>query len=108
MKENKNKNTFSEKNMNKVFYYNGRQAVIDILRFRIITTKKFDKKLIELIKFYKDKISPIMPVGANVLMAKYKIPEGKQLGLKLKIIEEEWVKNDFKISDEQIEQIVNN
>ena len=107
-KENKNKNTFSEKNMNKIFYYNGRQAVIDILRFRIITTKKFDKKLIELIKFYKDKTSPIMPVGANVLMAKYKIPEGKQLGLKLKKIEEEWVKNDFKISDEQIEQIVNN
>ena len=107
-KENKNKNTFSEKNMNKIFYYNGRQAVIDILRFRIITTKKLDKKLIELIKFYKDKTSPIMPVGANVLMAKYKIPEGKQLGLKLKIIEEEWVKNDFKISDEQIEQIVNN
>ena len=107
-KENKNKNTFSEKNMNKVFYFNGRQAVIDILRFRIITTKKFDKKLIELIKFYKDKISPILPVGANVLMTKYKIPEGKQLGLKLKIIEEEWVKNDFKISDEQIEQIVNN
>ena len=49
-----------------------------------------------------------MPVGADVLMAKYKIPEGKQLGLKLKIIEDEWVKNDFKISDEQIEQIVNN
>ena len=107
-KENKNKNTFSEKNMNKIFYYNGRQAVIDILQFRIITAKKFDKKLIELIKFYKDKTSPIMPVGANVLMAKYKIPEGKQLGLKLKIIEEEWVKNEFKISDEQIEQIVNN
>ena len=107
-KENKNKNTFSEKNMNKIFYYNGRQAVIDILQFRIITAKKFDKKLIELIKFYKDKTSPIMPVGANVLMTKYKIPEGKQLGLKLKKIEEEWVKNDFKISDEQIEQIVNN
>ena len=107
-KENKNKNTFSEKNMNKIFYYNGRQAVIDILQFRIITAKKFDKKLIELIKFYKDKTSPIMPVGANVLMTKYKIPEGKQLGLKLKKIEEEWVKNDFKISDEQIEKIVNN
>ena len=106
--KNKNKNTFSEKNMNKIFYYNGRQAVIDILQFRIITAKKFDKKLIELIKFYKDKTSPIMPVGANVLMTKYKIPEGKQLGLKLKKIEEEWVKNDFKISDEQIEQIVNN
>ena len=49
-----------------------------------------------------------MPVRADVLMAKYKIPEGKQLGLKLKIIEDEWVKNDFKISDEKIKQIVNN
>ena len=107
-KENKNKNVFSEEKMNKIFYYNGRQAVMDILQFRIINSKKFDQKLIELIKIYKDKISPTMPVGADVLMAKYKVPKGKQLGLKLKIIEEEWVKNDFKISDEQIEQIVNN
>ena len=107
-KENKNKNVFSEEKMNKIFYYNGRQAVIDILQFRIINSKKFDKKLMELIKIYKDKISPIMPVRADVLMTKYKIPEGKQLGLKLKIIEDEWVKNDFKISEEQIEQIVNN
>ena len=107
-KEKKNINTFSEKNMNKIFYYSGRQAVIDILQFRIINSKKFDKKFMELIKIYKDKISPVMPVRADVLMTKYKIPEGKQLGLKLKIIEDEWVKNDFKISDEQIEQIVNN
>ena len=107
-KEKKNINTFSEKNMNKIFYYSGRQAVIDILQFRIINSKKFDKKLMELIKIYKDKISPIMPVRADVLMTKYKIPEGKQLGLKLKIIEDEWVKNDFKISEKQIEQIVNN
>ena len=107
-KENKNKNVFSEEKMNKIFYYNGRQAVMDILQFRIINSKKFDQKLIELIKIYKDKISPTMPVGADVLMAKYKVPKGKQLGLKLKIIEKEWVKNDFKISDEQIEQILNN
>jgi len=107
-KEKKNINTFSEKNMNKIFYYNGRQAVIDVLQFRIVNSKKLDKKLIELIKIYKDKISLIMPVGAEVLMKKYNIPEGKQLGFKLKIIEEEWVKNNFKISDEQIEQIVNN
>ena len=29
-------------------------------------------------------------------------PEGKQLGEKLKMIEEEWVKNNFKISDQQV------
>ena len=41
-------------------------------------------------------------------MKKYKIPEGKMLGQKLQIIEEEWVKNDFKISDQDVDNIVNN
>ena len=49
-----------------------------------------------------------MPVGAEFLMEKFNIPEGKQLGAKLKIIEEEWVKNNFQISDKQVSQIVNN
>ena len=34
-------------------------------------------------------------------MSKYNIPEGKSLGEKLKIIEEEWVDNNFKISEKQ-------
>ena len=38
----------------------------------------------------------------------YEIPEGKQLGEKLRLIEEEWVKNDFKISDQQVNNIINN
>ena len=41
-------------------------------------------------------------------MEKYKIPEGKQLGVKLKLIEELWVKNNFKISDQQLEKIIKN
>ena len=49
-----------------------------------------------------------MPVEANTLMEKYQIPEGKQLGLKLKMIEEEWVKNNFKISDQQVDHIIRN
>ena len=51
---------------------------------------------------------PTMPIGADVLMTKYKIPEGKQLGSKLKMIEEEWVKNNFQISDNLVEKILNN
>ena len=51
-KEKINSKIFSEKNMNKIFYYNGRQAVIDILNFRIFKLKKLDKNLIELIKIY--------------------------------------------------------
>ena len=49
-----------------------------------------------------------MPIGAEVLMKKYDIPKGKQLGTKLKMIEEEWVKNNFNISSKQIESIINN
>jgi len=41
-------------------------------------------------------------------MSKYKIPEGKQLGFKLKLIEEKWVNNNFKISDQQVDYIINN
>ena len=43
---------------------------------------------------------------ANILMSKYKIPEGKILGNKLKLIEETWVQNGFQISDKQVEKIV--
>ena len=48
-----------------------------------------------------------MPVGAKILMDKYGISEGENLGKKLKIIEEEWVNNGFKISENRIEKIIN-
>ena len=98
--------SFSENNMNKILYYNGKQAVEDIINFRIISIKKVDEKLLKLRKQYENKIIPKISIGADLLMSKYKIPEGKQLGKKLKMIEEEWVKNNFKISDQQVEYIV--
>ena len=48
---------------------------------------------------------PTLPVGANILMSKYNIPEGKVLGNKLKMIEEIWVQNGFQISDKQVQKI---
>tara|TARA_Y100001958_G_C21105627_1_gene454191 strand:- start:349 stop:996 length:648 start_codon:yes stop_codon:yes gene_type:complete len=100
--------TFFKDNLNKIFYYKGRETVVDILNFRIFKSKKLDNNIIELIKFYKDLVRPIMPIKADNLMAKYKIFEGKILGDKLKMIEEEWVNNNFKISDQQVENIINN
>jgi poly(A) polymerase len=64
-----------------------------------------EKKLIKLMETYQDKVIPTMPVGANLLMNKYNIPEGKTLGSKLKMIEEIWVGNNFNISDKQVEKI---
>ena len=99
---------FIEKNMDKVLYYHGKQAVIDILNFRIIKLKKINKTLIELSQSYKSKTIPSMPISADLLMKKYNLPQGKQLGEKLKTIEQIWVKNDFKISDQQVDNIINN
>jgi len=106
-KEKISSKTFTENNMNKVFYYDGKEAVIDILSYRMIRSKKFDNSLKELINNYENIKTPEMPISADFLMKKYDIPEGKQLGEKLKAIEEEWVKNNFKISDQQLNNIVN-
>ena len=100
--------TLTENNINKVFYYDGKQAALDILNFKIIHSKKFDKNLKDLAEKYNNKLMPIMPVRAEDLINKYNIVEGKQLGSKLKLIEDEWVKNNFSISDKQVEYIINN
>ena len=97
---------FTEKNFNKMLYFNGKQAVIDIINFKLFTSIKVEKKLIQLMKIYQDKVIPTMPIGANMLMTKYNIPEGKMLGSKLKQIEEIWINNSFNISDKQIQKIV--
>ena len=97
---------FTEKNFNKMLYFNGKQAVIDIINFKLFTSIKVEKKLIQLMKIYQDKVIPTMPIGANMLMTKYNIPEGKMLGSKLKQIEEIWINNNFNISDKQIQKIV--
>ena len=54
--------TFDEKNLNKIFYYNGREAVMDIIYFKIFKSKKFDSELIKLIEKYRDKKIPVMPL----------------------------------------------
>ena len=104
-KEKKNIKYFTEKNLNKIFYFTGKQSVIDIINFKLFKSNKIEKNLIKLIKIYENKTVPIMPIGANTLISKFNIPEGKILGKKLKIIEEIWVQNGFHISEKQIQKI---
>ena len=97
---------FTEKNLNKYLYYNGNEAVIDIINFKIFTSNKVEKKLINLLEYYKDKVIPIIPITAKTLMNDFNIPEGKTLGNKFKSIEEIWVNNGFKISDKQVQKVI--
>ena len=38
-------------------------------------------------------------------MKKFNIPQGKKVGQNLKIIEDYWINNNFKISDKELEKI---
>ena len=103
-----NSKTFTTKNLSKIFYYEGKQSLLDLLYFQIFRSKKIDKKIISFIDYFKDKEPPLLPLRAITLMTKYNIPEGKELGDKLKRIENKWVDNDFKISDSEIQKVLNN
>ena len=99
--------SFMEKDLNKICYYQGNQSVVDILSYKLFNSKKIDNKMLQLIDKFKNKVLPAMPVGAKDLMKKFKIPEGKNLGNKLKIIEEEWVNNNFHLTEKQMTKIIN-
>ena len=99
--------TFSEKNLNKIFYFHGNQTLKDVILFKIFKSSKVDYKLLKLVRSFENKVPPILPLRAITLMTKYNIPEGKKLGVKLKMIEELWVDNNFKISENEVQEIVN-
>ena len=103
-----NKKSFSEKNLWKVLYNNGKQSLQDLLYFEIFKSKNINKKLINLINLFKNKEAPVFPIKAKNLIEKYNIPEGKLLGIKLKKIEEKWINNDFKISEKEVIQVIEN
>ncbi len=51
--------------LNKIFYFSGKQAVIDILNYKIFKSKKLDLKLKEFKDHFINKIIPIMPIKAE-------------------------------------------
>ena len=101
------KNFFSEKNLWKVLYNDGKKSLMDLINFSIIRSKKDDdKKLIKLKDFFNNQSPPIFPIKARELIGKYNLKEGRELGQKLKQIENLWIENDFKIQQKDIEKIV--
>ena len=101
-----NKKTFSRANLWKEFYLNGKQTLFDLLNYQILKSYNSYKELFDEIEFFKDKKCPTMPVNANFLMEHYNFEEGKELGVKLKKIEEKWLNNNFKISENEIKKLL--
>ena len=103
-----NSKIFSVNNLRKILYFNGKQALLDLLYFQVFRSKKIDKKLVNFIELFKDEETPLLPLKATTLITKYNVPEGKELGVKLKKVEKKWINNNFEISDEEIQQIIKN
>ena len=101
-------NFFSEKNFHKLVYYNDKSLVIDLIDFKICVSKKDITKMIKLKKLIIETNKPIFPIKAKNLIEEYNLKEGKELGTKLKKIEDVWVQNNFKITNQEVNRIINN
>ena len=106
--KNLDRNIFKEKNFWKILYYNGKDYLIDLIDFQIFKNKKLDKNLLKLKTFFNNQEAPKLEVKAKTLIEKFNFKEGKELGEKLKEIEEFWIENSFKISDHELNKIIKN
>jgi len=100
------KDFFSKENLSKILLKNGKENLIDVLDYKILTTKKNKDYFIDLKKYFVEFKIPEMPVKAKDLIEKFNLKEGRHLGSILKEIEDYWLNNNFKISNDKIEDIV--
>ena len=106
--KNNNNKKFTKSNLERIFYYNGKSNLIDLIDFYLLKQNKNNKKIINLKNYFEKKEKPSFPIKAKYIMEKYKIKEGRELGEKLKNLEKIWVENSFKISNNEIEKIFSN
>ena len=98
----------NSQNLWKILYLNGKEGLIDILNYKIYTSKKFDKNFVNHINYFKNKEKPKLTVTGDNLMNNFGIPQGEKVGEKLKQIESFWMNNNFKISDKDLKKILKN
>ena len=78
------------------------------IRDRIYTSKKFDKNFVNQLNYFKDKEIPKLTLTGDDLINNYGIPQGEEVGKKLKQIESFWINNNFKITDKDLKKIIKN
>ncbi len=102
----KNDKDFFGKNLRQNLYLNGKNHLValNLINFSInskVKLKDFSKTLEKILKI---KI-PIFPIDGELLKQKG-MYEGQSLGNVLRTLEKEWINNNFKISNERIEEVV--
>ena len=71
------KNTFSKNNLQKIFYFQGKSYLLDVIDFQLFRSNKKNNKLIELKKHFEKLEKPLFPIKAKIIMEKYNLKEGQ-------------------------------
>ena len=102
-----NNKIFNKKDLQKIFYYEGKSSTIDLIDFNLLYFKQ-NKKLSELKNYFEKLDKPEFPIKAQLLINDYGLKEGKELGQKLKNLEMKWIENNFNLSKKDMEKVLSN
>ena len=98
---------FNKKDLQKIFYYQGKSSTIDLIDFNLLYFKQ-SKKLSELKTYFEKLDKPEFPIKAQLLINDYGLKEGRELGQKLKNLEMKWIENNFNLSKKDLEKVLSN
>ena len=98
---------FNKKELQKIFYYEGKSSTIDLIDFNLLYFKQ-SKKLSELRTYFEKLDKPEFPIKAQLLINDYGLKEGRELGQKLKNLEMKWIENNFNLSKKDMEKVLSN
>jgi len=104
--DSQNKNFYSEENIKKLIYLSSKSNVKDLLLFLISSDKKANILIVEKLLKYVDGCKiPKFPISGEHLK-KYGYVAGKELGKKLKSLEEKWIENNFVVTKQIFEKFL--
>ena len=98
---------FNKKDLQKIFYYEGKSSTIDLIDFNLLYLKQ-SKKLSELKTYFEKLDTQEFPIKAQLLINDYGLKEGRELGQKLKNLEMKWIENNFNLSKKDMEKVLSN
>ena len=98
---------FNKKDLQKIFYYEGKSSTMDLIDFNLLYFKQ-SKKLSELKTYFEKLDKPEFPIKAQLLINDYGLKEGRELCQKLKNLEMKWIENNFNLSKKDMEKVLSN
>tara|TARA_X000001036_G_scaffold398531_1_gene401489 strand:- start:270 stop:1526 length:1257 start_codon:yes stop_codon:yes gene_type:complete len=97
---------YFDKDLEKNIYFSNKNHLINLNILNFVNNSKYKyKDFSEVLKKILKSKTHFLPIDGKYLIKKG-MKEGSTIGMVLKIIEDEWIKNGFKISKGRVEEII--